>query len=53
MKRYDSLNSLKKYSKKKASLTKVKPSYEGEIKKFINLLKTSVINNNLFMKDSK
>ena len=51
MKRYNSFKSLKENSNKNLSVNPIKPSVEVEIKKFINLLKTSVIKDKQFRKD--
>ncbi len=53
MKRYNSFSSLKENSNKNLSISRNKPSVEYEIKKFINLLKTSVINDKEIIKETK
>jgi hypothetical protein len=53
MKRFNSFTSLKKNSGKNLNTNQIDPSIELEMDKFINLLKSSVINDRQFTKDIK
>ena len=53
MKRYNNFKSLKKNSSENLNQNQINPSIEPEIEAFIDLLKSSVINDSQFTKDIK
>jgi hypothetical protein len=53
MKRFNNFKSLKKNSRKNLNANQIKPSIELETEKFINLLKSSVINISQFTQSVK
>jgi len=53
MKRYNSFHSLKEHPDNNLIRNQIKPALEFEFKKFINLLKSSIINEKKVNKDLK